>query len=174
MDRIDTPSCDESLGYEELIRKNIEYDIHTGKDVPKQDRELFDECYRLICDVVMIKPKDDTVRINGKNYPYNVVKGQYLKLTSEHIDYVLESLRQTKKKISNIRAYLLTALYNAPFTISHYYKQEVQHDMEVMGDTLSRNAKHAEGVDESGGGGYKIDYDKIVEEKIKKSMAMTT
>ena len=30
---------------------------------------------------------------------------------------------------TNIRAYLITALYNAPSTMSHYYQQEVQHDM---------------------------------------------
>ena len=31
-------------------------------------------------------------------------------------------------QIRNIRAYLLTALYNAPITISQYYQAEVQHD----------------------------------------------
>ena len=32
-------------------------------------------------------------------------------------------------KITNIKAYMVTALYNAPSTINHYYQQEVQHDM---------------------------------------------
>ena len=36
---------------------------------------------------------------------------------------------ETTTKITNIRAYLITALYNAPSTMSHYYQQEVQHDM---------------------------------------------
>ena len=31
--------------------------------------------------------------------------------------------------ISNIKVYMVTALYNAPSTINHYYQQEVQHDM---------------------------------------------
>ena len=31
--------------------------------------------------------------------------------------------------ITNIKAYMITALYNAPLTINHYYQQEVQHDM---------------------------------------------
>lgn len=34
-----------------------------------------------------------------------------------------------KTKIANIKAYLITALYNAPNTISHYYSAEVNHDM---------------------------------------------
>ena len=36
---------------------------------------------------------------------------------------------QKYTKISNIKAYMVTALYNAPSTINHYYQQEVQHDM---------------------------------------------
>lgn len=32
-------------------------------------------------------------------------------------------------KVSNIKAYLTTALYNAPNTINHYYTAEVNHDM---------------------------------------------
>ena len=38
-------------------------------------------------------------------------------------------MKETTTKITNIRAYLITALYNAPSTMSHYYQQEVQHDM---------------------------------------------
>ena len=32
-------------------------------------------------------------------------------------------------KVANIKAYLITALYNASNTISHYYFAEVDHDM---------------------------------------------
>ena len=35
----------------------------------------------------------------------------------------------TVTKITNIKAYMVTALYNAPSTMNHYYQQEVQHDM---------------------------------------------
>ena len=38
-------------------------------------------------------------------------------------------MKDTNTKISNIKSYMITALYNAPSTISHYYQQEVQHDM---------------------------------------------
>lgn len=38
-------------------------------------------------------------------------------------------MKDTTTKISNIKAYMVTALYNAPSTINHYYQQEVQHDM---------------------------------------------
>ena len=41
---------------------------------------------------------------------------------------MLDSLRETTTKIINIRAYLLTALYNAPLTIGPYYSAAVRHD----------------------------------------------
>lgn len=42
--------------------------------------------------------------------------------------YMLDSLQETTTKIINIRAYLLTALYNAPLTIGPYYSAAVRHD----------------------------------------------
>ena len=42
--------------------------------------------------------------------------------------YVMDALRETTTKIWNIRAYLLTALYNAPLTIGPYYAAAVRHD----------------------------------------------
>lgn len=43
-------------------------------------------------------------------------------------------MHDTNTKITNIKAYMVTALYNAPSTMNHYYQQEVQHDMyEVAG-----------------------------------------
>jgi len=36
---------------------------------------------------------------------------------------------QELSKITNIKAYMITALYNATTTINHFYQQEVNHDM---------------------------------------------
>ena len=41
----------------------------------------------------------------------------------------MECMSKNTTKVSNIRAYLITALYNAPNTINHYYTAEVNHDM---------------------------------------------
>ncbi|MCR4693558.1 MAG: DUF6017 domain-containing protein, partial [Firmicutes bacterium] len=32
-------------------------------------------------------------------------------------------------KVHNIKSYLITMLYNAPSTMGHYYRAEVNHDM---------------------------------------------
>ena len=34
-------------------------------------------------------------------------------------------------KIKNIKSYMVTALYNAPSTISHHYQNDIQHNMLV-------------------------------------------
>ncbi len=112
--------------YTELIRKNLEYDHHMKYD-KRSDKELFDEIYEIICEIVCVKRK--TIRINGEDYPYDLVKSRFLKLDSGHVEYVMECMKDNVTKINNIRAYLITALYNAPATINHYYTQEVRHDM---------------------------------------------
>ena len=68
-----------------------------------------------------------TMRIGGEVLPVDAVKRRFRQLDSEHIKYVIDSLQQTTTKINNIRAYLLTALYNAPITIGPYYSATVRH-----------------------------------------------
>ena len=112
--------------YIEIIKENIEYD-HYMKYSDWQDRELYDELLEIICEVVCVKHK--TVRIGGDDYPYELVKSKFLKLNSSHLNYVIGCMKNTTTKITNIKAYMVTTLYNAPSTINHYYQQEVQHDM---------------------------------------------
>ena len=69
-----------------------------------------------------------TIRINGEDMPQQVVKSCFLKLNSSHIEYVLEAMNKNPSDIRNIRAYLLTALYNASLTIDNYYSALVNHD----------------------------------------------
>ena len=123
-DRIDV--IDEANAYMALIRGNLEYEHHMEYD-QYGDKEMYEEIYETVCDVVCVKRK--TIRINGEDYPYELVKSRFLKLNSSHIEYVMGCMKETSTKITNIRAYLITALYNAPSTMSHYYQQEVQHDM---------------------------------------------
>lgn len=119
-------SIDDVEAYIEQIKQNIRYDYHIQHDTG-QDRELFDELYELICDTVCVNRK--TIKIGGENYPYALVKAKFLKLNDSHLEYVIISMQNVTTKIKNIRAYLLTALYFAPNTKNHFYKQEVQYDM---------------------------------------------
>lgn len=117
---------DETVAYMELIRENIDYETMMS-DKKWHDRDMYDELYELICDVVCVNRK--IIRIAGEDYPYNLVKGKFLKLNSSHLQYVIGCMKNNTTKVANIKAYLITALYNAPNTISHYYTSEVNHDM---------------------------------------------
>ena len=123
-DKIDV--MEDVNAYIELIKQNIEYEHHMKYD-KRQDRDLYEELFEVICEVVCVKRK--TVRIAGEDYPYELVKSKFLKLNSGHLEYVIGCMHDTVTKITNIKAYMVTALYNAPSTMNHYYQQEVQHDM---------------------------------------------
>lgn len=123
-DRMDV--MEDTHAYMEIIRENIEYEHHM-KYGEWQDRGLYEELYEVICEIVCVKRK--TVKIGGEDYPHELVKSKFLKLDSSHLAYVIGCMQNTATKITNIKAYMVTALYNAPTTINHYYQQEVQHDM---------------------------------------------
>ena len=123
---IHSEGMDEIDSYKQLIRDNIEYDHHM-KYGGIRDKELYQELYELICDIVCVRRK--TVHIGKTDYPYELVRSRFLKLNSSHLEYVIESLNNTTSHITDIRGYLLTALYNAPSTINTYWTQRVQHDM---------------------------------------------
>ena len=111
--------------YREILKENIEYD-HLCERVG-YDRDMLDEMLEILVDTVCSTRKQ--IRIGGQDYPNEVVKSRLLKLDSSHIEYVMDSLHQNTTKVRNIRAYLLTALYNAPTTISSYYTALVNHDL---------------------------------------------
>ena len=117
---------DDAQAYIELIKENISYEHHMKYDKYGQ-RELYDELFEVICEVVCVKRQ--TIRVSGEEYPYELVKSRFLKLNSSHLEYVIGCMKETTTKITNIKAYMVTALYNAPITINHFYQQEVQHDM---------------------------------------------
>jgi hypothetical protein len=69
-----------------------------------------------------------TLRIGGEAIPAAQAQERFASLDSGHLEYVFDCLRRNTTRIHNIRAYWLTALYNAPITMSCYYQAEVQHD----------------------------------------------
>ena len=61
------------------------------------------------------------IRIAGVEKPVALVKNRFMKLNYSHIEYVLFCLNRNTTKIGNIKAYLLTALYNACLSLIHIY-----------------------------------------------------
>lgn len=129
-DRIDRKknktTSDSYTNYLKLIKKNIDYEI-VAKRLKSNELQDVDEIIELMLTVVTSNKK--TVRINSEEISIELVKSQFLRLTYEHIEYVLECFRENTTEIKNIRAYLLTSLYNAPMTIKKYYKSKVNNMM---------------------------------------------
>ena len=111
--------------YEELIRENLEIDILSQDS--RYDIARVNEMVEIMLDAIC--SQSPTIRINGADIPHEVVKSRFLKLDSSHIEYVLHAMDQCPSDIRNIRAYMLTTLYNAPVTMDNYYSALVNHDL---------------------------------------------
>ncbi len=118
-------NMDKTGVYRKIVKHNIDYE--TIKYDLKNDTGYLDELLGIIVDTVSFDR--ESIRISGTDLPYQEVKSRLLKLDSLHIRYVLECMQKNTKKIMNIKAYLLAALYNAPYTINHYYQSIVNHDL---------------------------------------------
>ena len=116
---------EERMGYEQFLKDQL--DVEILKQEYPYDREMIDGILEMILDVLCSKRK--MIRIAGDDKPVNVVKGRFMKLTIEHIRYVMNCLQENTTKIRSIKQYMLAALYNAPSTIDGYYRAEVNHDM---------------------------------------------
>lgn len=116
---------DERARYEELIRDNLELEILSQDH--RFDTDRVNEMIEIMLDAICsTRP---TIRINGEEMPQQVVKSRFLKLNSSHIEYVLHAMDECPSDIRNIRAYMLTTLYNASLTMDNYYSALVNHDL---------------------------------------------
>ena len=110
--------------YRDMIRNNIGYATFSAAEKGKVD-----DLVNLMVETLMLPDSENkTIRIAGEKKPVSIVKSVFLQLDMGHIQYVLESLSNTTSRITNMKSYLLTALYNAPLTINNYYQARVNHD----------------------------------------------
>ncbi|MEE1060770.1 MAG: DUF6017 domain-containing protein [Ruminococcus sp.] len=103
-----------SIRYDEMedeIKYQIEYDVLSERSYGG----ILDEIVSLITDTYC--SGDDYVWIAKRKIPIQTVRKRLSKLTAEHIEYVIGSLEKNTTEIKNMRAYLLTALYNSIDTL---------------------------------------------------------
>ncbi len=131
------PDEDEKVRISYLEYLNEKLDMDVLYERYPFEGELLDAIMNLILDIVCSKRK--TIRIAGDDKPVNVVKSQFLKLNSMHIEYVIDCMKLNSTKVRNIKQYLLAALYNAPITMGSYYQAMVNHD---MADTVINGGKN--------------------------------
>ena len=116
---------DERAIYRDILFEQL--DMAILYDRYPLEKETLDAIMDLMLDVICSKRK--TIRIAGDDKPVNVVKSQFLKLNSSHIEYVMDCMQSNATKVRNIKQYLLATIYNAPLTIQSYYQALVNNDM---------------------------------------------
>ena len=109
-----------------LIKKNIHYD-DCMKIKPDNEKELFEELFRVIVDVVV--GRRESIAIGDTEYPQSLVRSRFLKLDTSHLEYAMAKIAEHRGAIRNMRGYMVAALYHAPTTMKMYYTQRVCHDM---------------------------------------------
>ena len=114
--------------YRSLILENISYDCL--KERYPYDGDLLDGIVDIMLETMM--NQGEYMRIASATYPTELVKSRFLKLDSQHIQYVISCFNKNTTKVGNIKKYLMTALFNAPSTIGGYYTAEVHHDMPYL------------------------------------------
>ena len=99
--------------YIEFLRDQVQYDRIVQEDTYGDKINIVDGIINIIADIATTNPPDGYERVNGRQYPHEVVKSRLLKMDYETIIHVLERFKENKTEIRNMRSYLLTALYNA-------------------------------------------------------------
>ena len=132
IDEIDMTTTTSFQDYEAEIKQNIDYDAlsesyRNGDGCFSGDIDKLNELVELMTECCI--SSEPTVRIGKQNIPREVVKSRFLKLNSEHISYVFSSLDKTTTKIKNVKAYLLTALFNSFTTLSNGTAAELRQCM---------------------------------------------
>ena len=98
---------------EESIRQQIGYDwlvqAYSG------DADIIDEIVGIMYD--LLNSKKNEQHIGAERWPSNIVRTRLNSLRPEHIEMVLSKLHEPNfKKVSNVKGYLTTMLYNAPLS----------------------------------------------------------
>lgn len=100
------------------FRERLELDILAERYDPAMLEELLNNIVEMYC----CPQQTQTIG----QYPQTTVsiRKRLDKLTSQHIEYIMDALSNTKNHITNIKAYLRMTILNAPITMEHYYQAQ--------------------------------------------------
>ena len=91
------------------------------------DRMQLDELVEIMLEVAM--NRSPTVKIGrDAEYPTGFVQQRFEKITSMHIEKVMDGIRENTTRVWNTKAYLMAALFNSVSTIDNHYTMLVNHD----------------------------------------------
>lgn len=120
---------------EERFKEQLDYYVYFAEHPNK--KSVVDTMISILADTE--ESRALTIKIGGVDVPRERVAERFRELNFVHIDYIFDCLEESKSDIRNIRAYLMTALYNAPVTMDSYYDAKVRHDMADCVSPLASN-----------------------------------
>lgn len=111
----------------------------------KYEMDKIDGIVNIIHDILLL---EDTkkVQINRQKITASKVKKRFEELNMMDIQYVVDGINSSEKKVTNMRAYLLTSLYNAPDTRSSYMANWVQSDRAKLIEKQHQQSKTYNGM----------------------------
>ena len=105
------------------IKEQIGYDCICQQ----HDRMQLDELVEIMLEVAM--NRSPTIKIGrDAEYPTEFVQQRFEKITSMHIEKVMDGIRENTTRVWNTKAYLMAALFNSVSTIDNHYTMLVNHD----------------------------------------------
>ena len=104
---------EDKIDYEEIFKKNIEYEILIQDE---RTKGLIQNITDIAVETLNSKHKE--IYINSEPTSIELVRSQYMKLNSMHIQYLINCLQQNSKDVKSIKSYIRTSLYNAPKTMN--------------------------------------------------------
>lgn len=100
------------------FREQLELDVLAHRYEPEKLDELLDNI------VDMYSCRNQFQQIGQHLQTTQAIRKRLDSLTSQHIEYVLDSMQNTTQPIRNIMAYIRATLLNAPATMEHYYQAQ--------------------------------------------------
>lgn len=107
----------------DLIKRNIEYDslatIH--------DKSILDNIVNVMAEVLTVDKH--SYIIEGCEYPAELIRKRFKEVDYGVIDTFLLHFERSTDKIRNIKAYVITSMFNAPATVSVQLHNTVANDL---------------------------------------------
>lgn len=107
-------TTEERAAIREAIRANIEYDVliaNAGRHEVQYSAGDIESLERIMLDAVC--SPSEYISVGGQNVPTNAVREAIMSVDCEDIITLLDNFNRYTGNIRNVRAYKLTALYNA-------------------------------------------------------------
>ena len=117
------------LTAENFVKSKIDYDAVAENQSDSDSQFVCSSILSVMTEIY--SQKHGKIKINGYQLSYSSLRDKFMDINQTHVEYVLECVLNrdpAAEPVKNWRAYLATALYNAPSSIDYYYSNLVRFD----------------------------------------------